>query len=88
MATARALLRRFGTLALNLGSFAFTLLIWSWILQTRFGTPASAAIIVGGAALMVPASLTARRWLDRVDQDPGPRARPREGRWPAGHADR
>jgi protein-S-isoprenylcysteine O-methyltransferase Ste14 len=70
MATARALLRRFGILAMNVGSFAITLLIWSWVLHTRFGTPASAAIIVGGIVLMVPASLAARRWLDR---EPTPR---------------
>ena len=70
MVTARALLRRFGILAMNVGSFAITLLTWSWVLHTRFGTPASAALIVGGIVLMVPASLAARRWLDR---EPTPR---------------
>jgi len=70
MATERALLRPLRTLALNVGSFAITLLIWSWVLQTRFGTPTSAAMIGGGTVLMVPASLAARRWLDR---EPTPR---------------
>ena len=57
-------------LAMNVGAFAITLLIWSWVLHASFGTPASAAIIVGGMVLMVPASLAARRWLDR---EPTPR---------------
>jgi protein-S-isoprenylcysteine O-methyltransferase Ste14 len=65
MATKRALLRPIRTLALNVGSFAITLLIWLWVLHRRFDTPASAGIIVGGVVLMVPASLAARRWLDR-----------------------
>lgn len=65
LVTERALLRAAGTLALHLGSFATTLLIWSWVFHTRFDTPASAAIIVGAIVLMVPVSLVARRWLDR-----------------------
>jgi len=72
MATARALLPRLGTLALNLGSFAVTLLAWSSVESTRFGASASAAIIVGGIVLIVPACMAARWWLDR---DPTPRRR-------------
>jgi protein-S-isoprenylcysteine O-methyltransferase Ste14 len=70
MATGGALLRRLGSLAVNVGSFAITLWIWSWVLEERFGTLTSAAVIVGGTVLMVPASWVARRWLDR---DPTPR---------------
>ena len=69
MVTARALLRRFGSPILHLGSFAITLLIWSWVLDTRFGALASGSLIVGGTVLMVPAAAAARRWLDR---DPTP----------------
>jgi protein-S-isoprenylcysteine O-methyltransferase Ste14 len=69
MATDRPALRRFGAMALHLGSFAITLVIWSWVLHTRFATPVSAAVIVGATVLIVPASLAARRWLDR---DPTP----------------
>jgi protein-S-isoprenylcysteine O-methyltransferase Ste14 len=70
MATERALLRRFGTLAVHLGSFAITLVICSWVLHTRYATAVSAAIIVGATVLIVPASLAARHWLDR---EPTPR---------------
>ncbi len=64
MTTVAARLSRLGILAIHLGSFATTLWIWLWVLGTPFGTAASAAIIVGGTVLMVPASLVARRWLD------------------------
>lgn len=70
MATGHTLLRPSGILALHVGSLAITLLTLWWVLQTRFGTAASAALIVGGIVLMVPASLAARRWLDR---EPTPR---------------
>ncbi len=72
MATARAVLRQLGLSALNIGSFAVTLLIWSQVRRTPFGAPASAAIIVGGIVLIVPASLAARLWLDR-EPTPGRR---------------
>ncbi len=65
MARLRGLLGRFGILATHIASFALTLLIWSWVLHTRFRPLGSASIIVGGILLMVPASLAARRWLDR-----------------------
>lgn len=45
--TARALLRPAGNLVLHVGSFAVTLLTWSWVLRTHFGPPASAVIIMG-----------------------------------------
>jgi len=48
MATARALLGRFGTLSIQVGAFAITLLIWWRVQATRFGVPGSAAIIVAG----------------------------------------
>ncbi len=70
MATTRALLRWLGTQTLNLGSFGITLLIWRWVLDTPFGPPVSAAIILGGTVLMVPAALAARR---RLDREPTPR---------------
>lgn len=69
MATARALLRRFGAPVLRLGSFAITLLIWSWVARARFGAPFSGVIIVAGIVLWVPVSALARWWLDR---DPTP----------------
>ena len=65
MTTARALLGRLGILAIHLASFAITLWIWLWVNVTGFAAPASAAIIVGGTVLMVPASMAARAWLDR-----------------------
>jgi protein-S-isoprenylcysteine O-methyltransferase Ste14 len=70
MATTRALLGRFVILVVHIGAFAITLLIFVRVQGTRFGAPASAAIIVGGMVLMVPASWAARRWLDR---EPTPR---------------
>ncbi len=72
MATASALLRRLGMLVLNVASFAATLLIWSRVLDGRFGASTSGAIIVGGIVLMVPPCWAARVWLDR---DPTPRRR-------------
>ncbi len=70
MATTPSVPRRLGTQAINFGSFAITLLIWWWVLQLRLSTGASAALVLGGTVLMVPAALVARRWLDR---DPTPR---------------
>jgi protein-S-isoprenylcysteine O-methyltransferase Ste14 len=70
MTTARTLLGRLGMLAIHVGSFAITLWILLWVNATRFGPVASAVIIVGGNVLVVPASLAARRWLDR---EPTPR---------------
>ncbi len=65
MAPARALLRPFGKLLLNVASFAVTLLVWSWLVDARLDPAVSATVIVGGIVLMVPASLAARGWLDR-----------------------
>jgi protein-S-isoprenylcysteine O-methyltransferase Ste14 len=65
MTTAHTALARLGTLAIHLGSFAITLWIWLQVEAARSGMLVSAAIIVGGVVLMVPASVAARRWLDR-----------------------
>lgn len=72
MSMTHAWLSRFALLALNLASFASTLLVWSWIQASRFEPLASASIVVGGIVLIVPPCLAARFWLDR---GPTPRRR-------------